>query len=99
MLYEVITFLLGTGAAFLAPAWQAIVPSLVPRAELQATITLNSMGINVSRAIGPALAGALIVGVGLWSPFALNAVSFLGILAALLLWKPEAAAENSYNFV
>ena len=43
--YYGFTFLLGTGAAFLAPAWQAIVPSLVPRAELQAAITLNSMGI------------------------------------------------------
>lgn len=87
------TFALGAGAAFLAPAWQAIVPSLVPREELQAAITLNSMGINVSRAIGPALAGALIVGVGLWSPFALNALSFVGILAALARWKPEAAPE------
>ncbi len=48
------TFLLGAGAAFMAPAWQAIVPSLVPRPQLSAAIALNSMGINVSRAIGPA---------------------------------------------
>jgi MFS family permease/quinol monooxygenase YgiN len=83
------TFLLGTGAAFLAPAWQAVVPRLVPRAELPSAIALNSMGINVSRAIGPALAGALIVGVGLWSPFAVNAASFVVIVAALLWWRPD----------
>lgn len=89
------TFALGTGAAFVAPAWQAIVPSLVPRSELPAAIALNSMGINVSRAIGPAVAGVLIVGVGLWSPFALNAVSFIGIIAALLWWKPPVTAEKT----
>ena len=82
------TFLLGTGAAFMAPAWQAIVPSLVPRSELGPAIALNSMGINVSRAIGPALAGFLIVALGLAAPFALNALSFLGIIAALLWWRP-----------
>lgn len=81
------TFLLGTGAAFLAPAWQAIVPQLVPRGELSAAIALNSMGVNVSRAIGPALAGFLIVWIGHAAPFAVNALSFLGILAALYWWK------------
>lgn len=85
----VFTFLLGAGAAFVAPAWQAIVPRLVPREELAPAIALNSLGINISRAIGPALAGFLIVGLGLWSPFALNALSFLAIIAALLWWRPE----------
>jgi predicted MFS family arabinose efflux permease len=82
------TFLLGTGAAFMAPAWQAIVPKLVPRNELSAAISLNSMGINISRAIGPALAGVLIVSLGVASPFLLNAVSILVIIAALIWWKP-----------
>ena len=44
------TFVLGVGAAFLAPAWQAIVPQLVPKSELPSAIALNSLGINVSRA-------------------------------------------------
>ncbi len=85
----VFTFLLGTGAAFLAPAWQAIVPRLVPRPKLTAAIALNSLGINVSRAIGPALAGFLIVWLGLAAPFAANAFSFLVIIAALVWWKPD----------
>ncbi|MEM7060976.1 MAG: MFS transporter [Pseudomonadota bacterium] len=83
------TFIFGTGAAFIAPAWQAIVPRLVPRPELSAAIALNSMGINVSRAIGPALAGFLIVAAGLAAPFVVNALSVLGIIAALWWWRPE----------
>jgi MFS family permease len=83
------TLVIGTGAAFMAPAWQAIVPQLVPRAQLKPAIALNSMGINISRAIGPAIAGALIASVGLAAPFAMNAVSFLVILTALTLWRPE----------
>src|SRR5262245_28968591 len=51
------TFLGGTGAALIAPAWQAVVPQLVPRQDLQPAIALNSVGINISRAVGPALAG------------------------------------------
>lgn len=85
------TLVIGTGAAFMAPAWQAVVPLLVPRSQLRAAIGLNSMGINVSRAIGPALAGILIASVGLAAPFALNAASHLVIIAALILWRPEAA--------
>ncbi|MEM8562027.1 MAG: MFS transporter [Pseudomonadota bacterium] len=84
------TFLLGTGAAFIAPAWQAVVPELVPRQQLAPAIALNSMGINVSRAIGPALAGLLITVVGLSSPFFVNAVSYLVIILVLLAWKPAA---------
>lgn len=83
------TFAIGTGAALMAPAWQAVVPSLVPRDSLQPAIALNSMGVNISRAIGPALAGLLISAVALSAPFIVNAVSYLAIVAALLLWKPE----------
>ncbi|KZB62285.1 MFS transporter [Thalassospira lucentensis] len=82
------TFMMGTCAALMAPAWQAIVPSLVDKSRLAPAIALNSMGINVSRAIGPALAGFLIVSAGLVAPFALNAISFVGILVVLFFWKP-----------
>ncbi len=88
-------FLLGCGAAFIAPAWLSIVPQLVPRATLGQAIALNSLGINVSRAIGPALAGVLVVAVGFAAPFALNALSFLVIVAALAWWSPPARAASS----
>ncbi|MGH1484988.1 MAG: MFS transporter [Cellvibrionaceae bacterium] len=81
-------FALGTGAAFVAPAKQAIVPQLIPKEELQSAIALNSVGFNLSRAIGPAIAGILITTVGIAAPFAFNAVSFLLIIAALLMWCP-----------
>ncbi len=89
------TFLLGTGAAFIAPAWQAIVPTLVPRDALQSAISLNSMGINISRAIGPAVAGFLIAAIGVAAPFALNAVSFVMIIIALFIWKPQPKPESA----
>lgn len=90
------TFLMATGAAFVAPTWQAIVPQLVPRAMLGQAIALNSMGINIARAIGPALAGALIVAVGVAAPFMVDAASFLFIIVALLWWKaaPRAASAS-----
>lgn len=90
----VFTFLLGSGAAFIAPAWQAIVPKLVPREDLMAAVALNSMGINISRAIGPAVAGLLIAAFGLVWPFALNAVSTLVVIAALIWWTPEPEPER-----
>lgn len=90
----VFTFLLGACAAFVAPAWQAIVPKLVPRDALQPAIALSSVGINISRAIGPALAGLVIVGLGLAAPFALNAASFLCVIAALAWWRPPPAPRT-----
>ncbi|MBT3991059.1 MAG: MFS transporter [Rhodospirillaceae bacterium] len=83
----IFTLLMGTGAAFIAPAWQAIVPQLVPRPELQQAIALNSVGINISRAIGPAVGGLVIAVVGLWAPFMLNAISFIFVIGVLIWWK------------
>lgn len=88
------TFAMGVGAAFLAPAWQAIVPQLVPKADLPSAIALNSVGINVSRAIGPALGGAIIVAIGVAWPFLLNTVSFLAVIAAVLWWHPPARPKK-----
>jgi MFS family permease len=91
----VFTFLLGAGAALAAPAWQAIVPALVAREDLTGAVAANSVGINVSRAIGPALAGVLIGAIGMASPFWVNAASNLGIIVALLWWQsPERAQAH-----
>ena len=94
MLLLLFTFLFGAGAAFIAPAWQAIVPKLVPRSDLPSAIALNSMGVNISRAIGPALAGFLIVAVGLSAPFVVNAASVIGIVGALIWWRPTAVTAS-----
>lgn len=91
----IVTFAMGTGAAVMAPAWQAIVPQLVPKTELASAVALNSMGINISRAIGPALAGFLIVSYGLAVPFMLNAISVVGIVAALIWWRPAESRTST----
>src|SRR5712664_206046 len=83
------SFAVGVGTALMMPAWSAIVPELVSAEELPSAVALNSIGINVSRAIGPAIAGVLVAAVGAWLVFALNALSCLGILAVLLLWRRE----------
>lgn len=87
----IFTFLMGTCAAFVAPAWQAIVPALVERPVLRPAVALNSVGINISRAIGPALAGLVIATVGIWAPFFLNTLSYVGVILALLWWRPAPA--------
>lgn len=89
------TFLIGTGAAFIAPAWQSVVPQLVPREDLSAAIALNSMGINIARAIGPAIGGFLIAAAGIATPFFLNAASCAVIVFAVLLWRPPQRAERA----
>ncbi len=81
------TFLLGTGTAFMTPAWQAMIPKMVPKKDLPQAVALGGISINLSRAIGPALAGILIGAYGMALPFAANAASFLIIITALLWWK------------
>lgn len=88
------TFSLGVSAAFIAPAWQAIVPGLVNKSQLSAAVSLNGVGINISRAIGPAVAGALIVSSGIETPFWVNSVSYLFIISALLWWRPNETAHQ-----
>lgn len=90
----VFTFAVGIGAALSAPAWQAAVPELVPAEKLQPAIALNSLGVNISRAIGPALGGFVIAAAGVAAPFLLNAASFIGIIAALALWRRRQAPSE-----
>ena len=54
-------------------------------------MTTNGVGVNISRAVGPALAGAMIGGVGIAAPFWMNALSNLAVIGALLWWRPTSA--------
>lgn len=82
-------FFLGLGSALNAPAWQAIMPELVPRSELPAAVSLNSVAFNIARAVGPALGGFVVAAVGSWAVFLLNSLSFIGILLVLYRWRRE----------
>jgi MFS family permease len=88
------TFANGLTSALMSPPWQSIVPQLVPRPELSPAITANSVGVNVSRAVGPAIGGIIIARLGLAAPFWLDAVSTIGVIGALIWWRsPHAAAR------
>lgn len=82
------TFLIGCGAAFHGPAWQSSVGEMVPRADLPGAVTLNSMGFNIARSLGPAIGGAIVAALGSAAAFALNAVSYIALLVVLLRWRP-----------
>ncbi|HXT69312.1 MAG TPA: MFS transporter [Vicinamibacterales bacterium] len=73
----------GTGQAFGGPAYQALIPSLVPRRDMQNAIALNSTQFNLSRVLGPVAGGAVLAGIGVAWCFTLNGVSFFLVVVAL----------------
>ncbi|WGF90277.1 MFS transporter [Marinivivus vitaminiproducens] len=88
------TFMLGIAAALSAPVFQAIVPELVDKQALPDAVALNSLGVNISRAIGPALGGVIVALAGTPAVFALNALSVVAVLAVLLTWKLQETARD-----
>jgi MFS family permease len=94
-----LTFALGLGATLNGPAWQALIPELVPNAELPAAIALNSIGFNLARAVGPALGGLVVGAIGAGAAFVLNAISFIGVMIVLYLWPRPARASSSTETV
>ena len=83
----VLTFVLGCGQALTGPAWQAIQPELVEREQIPAAAALGSLTVNLARAVGPAVAGLIVAAAGPAAVFGINAVSFLGVVAALAVWR------------
>lgn len=88
------TFLMGSGAALMMPAFSALIPDLVPRQELTAAITLNSIAFNAMRAVGPAVAGAILALTGPGIVFVGNAISFTAVIWVLSRWRTETPATN-----
>ena len=95
------TFAIGAAVAVQQPAWGATLPELVPRSQLRAASSLDLISVNVSRAIGPALAGVVIAHLGgVPVVFAANAASVLVLAVALLTWRrPAAEAQARERFV
>jgi len=85
----VITLAIGAGSAVDIPAWQAMIPEVVPRDELPASVGLGTVAINVARAVGPAIAGVIIVAGGPGPVFLINAASVLGVFFVLWRWRRE----------
>jgi MFS family permease len=92
-------FAFGCAAAFDAPVRQAFVGQLVEEKDLPNAVALNSTSFNSARLVGPAAAGFLIAGVGIGWAFLVNGLSFVAVLASLLLLRrhelhPHARAER-----
>jgi MFS family permease len=95
------TFVLGAAGALETPAYQALIPDIVPRHQLPAAAALASVNINLARAVGPALAGLVIARLGVGAVFALNTISFLFLPLVLLAWRrpAEESAASSEHFL
>ncbi|MEC9434015.1 MAG: MFS transporter [Pseudomonadota bacterium] len=89
-----LTFVAGVGAALMGPVWQSIVPELVSRPQLKSAVALNSLGVNISRAVGPALGGLLLATVGTGATYLADVSSYVFVIATLLWWRRPAAADD-----
>jgi MFS family permease len=83
------TGVIGVGYAFSIPAMQALVPALVDPVDLDGAVALSSVTFNIARALGPALAAAALVAYGPAFAFGVNALSYLGLIVALLVIRPR----------
>src|SRR5438067_2251237 len=81
-----LTFALSAGDAFETPTWRAVLPELVRKDDLPAASALNGIEFNIARAVGPALAGALVAFAGVGAALLTNACSFLGVILVVARW-------------
>ena len=86
--------LLGAGLALNIPAWQALVPDLVPRGLVASAVALQSAAFNAARAVGPALGGFILVAYGAAAGFGINALTYVVVIAVLLIVGPQLAARQ-----
>jgi predicted MFS family arabinose efflux permease len=84
----VLIFALGSALALTTPTYQSLVPDLVPRQQVPAAAALNSISVNVGRAIGPAIGGILIAQAGVGATFAAAAATAACYAIAAAFWRP-----------
>lgn len=89
-----LTFMLAVGGAITGPAWNAAIPELVSKENLEPAIAIGSVGYNVARGIGCALGGLAVAALGPGPVFILNAVTFIGVVIVFWRWK-QAPVEYS----
>ena len=82
-------FLIGAGVALFGPAWQASIGEQVSGEHLPAAIALGTISYNVARSFGPAIGGIIVAAFGAMAAFAANAVFYLPLIIAFLLWQRE----------
>ena len=84
-----LTFANGIGMAMRWPVFAAIVPEVVPRHDLSAALALNGIAMNMSRIVGPVVAGMLLASVGSQYVFLLNALLSIIAFVIILRWRSE----------
>jgi len=87
LLLVVLTFANGMGLAMRWPVFAAMIPGLVPRTQLSAALALNGVAMNISRVVGPVVAGAVIAGAGSAWVFLLNAILSVACAFAVMRWR------------
>src|SRR5436189_2530955 len=89
-----LAFALGTATAFNDPAWHSIIPDVLPKEQLAAGITLNGVGVNIARTVGPAAGGFIVAALGPSIIFVLDALSFVAVIAVLLTWQRKPSLQT-----
>lgn len=93
-----LSFITGCVRAFGGPAYQSLLPTLVYKEHLPNAIALNSVQFNIAQVVGPFVAGAALAIFGMVACFALNGISFLFVIAAILALRdvhvPPMASES-----
>ena len=87
----------GICTALAQPMQQSLTPLLVERQDLRSAVALNSLGFNIARAIGPAIAGVIITAFGVAINFFVDAASNLAVLLAFLWWKAASKPAADYQ--
>jgi MFS family permease/quinol monooxygenase YgiN len=97
----VLTFALSLGSSMNMPVWQAVTPELVEKEQLPQAVTLSGIVVNLSRSIGPALAGIIIAQSGTGAVFLLNAASFVGVILVVYQWRrtPQKSGLPTERFI
>ncbi len=97
----VLVLMVGTAQSFGGPAYQALIPGLVRRADVPNAVALNSIQFNLARVMGPLLAGVILAAAGLAACFALNGVSFIAVIISLYLihatFIPQPTSESVFQ--
>ena len=90
-----LSFVVGLGQSFGGPAYSALLPTLVPAEDLTNAIAMNSIQFNLARVLGPALGGFTYASVGATWCFALNGISYLAVIASLMMVKVTFVPQKS----
>jgi predicted MFS family arabinose efflux permease len=90
-----LSFTVGIAQSLGGPAYLALIPTLVEKEDLQNAIALNSIQFNLARVVGPALGGVALAKLGAQWCFTLNGISFLAVIASLLIIRPKFVPQST----